>query len=432
MRVIPRTRGRRSGTVAAATLGLLLLTVSAVMAQEIGTGLERATEEVRRAADGVSGTSTTADAPPVPSAPTSDDDSEGHETRDPAPPDHADGGVIDVNVAGEDLVTVGSTESRIEDDGQASGDVTVLAIGGSEIVGAHSSSRGEPESDTQDPFEPLCTGSGGGVCVGLLFADTTSTEEGALSRSESRTALAALCLGGDETDYDGTCQGAIGASAATGDSEVARNEGTGRTDASQQTELADVCVGGEDGEGVCDGLGIALLHSESESSAPSQDQDGTTDRSSYLAALEVQGEEEVIIDEPTALAIPPGCPAGESLLCIFLNQGESFVFVGGAGSRQEVVHVSLLPGAVEGQDLVQAHAGEAGTLARNTGPPEVLPETEVRPGVQRAPQAGGAGPGVTAGELAFTGADLLALALMGVALLVIGAGTLILARRRMA
>lgn len=417
----------RSPLVAALTLGLLVLS-TAVMAQEdrISTGLSEASEEVGQAAGGLAGSST-ADAPPVPSSPSTDDDSEGHETEDPAPPDHAGGSVLDVKVAGEDALTVGETESRIRDNGEASGDVTVLAIGGSEIVGAHSNSRSGPESESNDPFEALCDGSDGGICLGLLFADTTSTEDGDGSSSESRAALAFLCLGGDEAEPEGSCDGVVGAGVATSDSEISRNGRTGRTDASQETELADVCAGGEDGEGTCEGLGIALLHSESESSAPSHDRNGNTDRSSYLAVIEAQGEEEVIIDEPTAVAIPPGCPAGESLLCIFLNQGESFMFIGGAGSKQEVVHVELLPGVADGEALLEAHAGVAGTLARNAGP---LPGTEVRPGVER-PSAAGAGPGVT-DELAFTGSGLLALALAAAAMAVTGTGALILARRRTA
>jgi hypothetical protein len=121
---------------ARATITALLVVTGPTAAQEIGTGLEEATEKVGQATKGVSGGSTTADAPPVPAAPTSDDDSQGHETQDPAPLDHASGGVVDIQVAGEDLVTVGATDARIEDDGEASGDVTLLAIGGSEIVGA--------------------------------------------------------------------------------------------------------------------------------------------------------------------------------------------------------------------------------------------------------------------------------------------------------
>ena len=423
------------------TVGLLLFLSTSVLAQEgpVGTALEKATQGIRDATDGparsIPAQAPPAQAPPVPSAPTTDDDSEGHETDNPAAPDHAGGGVLQVNVAGEDVLTVGSTKSRIADDGAASGDVTVLAIGGSEIVGAHSSSRGGPEEDSNDPLEALCAESDGGVCLGLLFADSSSTEDGATSFSESRAALAFLCLGGEETEIDGSCQGVVGAGVATSDSDIARNESTGRTDASQRTDLADACVGGEDGDGVCEGVGIALLHSESESSAPTEDGSGTTERSSFLAAIEAQGEEEVVIDEPTALAIPPGCPAGGSLLCIFLNQGESFVFIGGAGSRQELIHVSLLPGVVEGQDLVEAHAGVAESLARNAGPAEVQPdtevqpETEVRPGVERAPAAG---PDEGRGELAFTGGDLLALALVAMALLVTGTGALVLGRRRTA
>ena len=431
----PRTK-RPGALLGAATIAALLVVTGPTAAQEIGTGLEEATEKVGQATKGVSGGSATADAPPVPAAPNSDDDSEGHETQDPAPPDHASGGVVDIQVAGEDLVTVGATDARIEDDGEASGDVTLLAIGGSEIVGAHSRSRGGPANDANDPLAPLCEESGGAICIGLLFAETSSSEDGSISTAESRAALAAVCVGGDETEYDGTCQGLLGADLATSDGEIRRDEGTGRTDAAQENELAGACLGGEGDQGACEGLRIAVLRSESTSSAPTADGDGTTERSSFLAAVEAQGEEEVIVDDPVTIAIPPGCPAGQSLLCIFLNQGESFVFVGGAGSRQEVVHVDLLPGLVDGQDLVEAHAGVSETLARNAGPAEVRPGTEVRPGFERAPglppgAAGGpAVAGEVAGKLAFTGSELLALGLIGAALLVIGSGALAVACRR--
>jgi hypothetical protein len=423
---------RRIQVVLLALLALLVAGPTSV-AQEVGDPRETVTtitDAAEQATGGEKGPAgTTAAGPAAPSAPTQDNDAGAHETSDPQEPDHASGAVVSVDIAGDDAVDVGSTDAQVEDDGRSSGDVTVLAIGGNEIVGAHSDSQSGPENDSVAPFDALCEGSGGGVCIGLLFADTTSTESEGSSSAESDAALAFACIGGDQTDSDATCDGEVGAGAATSNSEVTQDNETGDTTADQKTAVADACVGGEDAAGVCSGVGAEVMSAESHSEAPSEDGPGTTSSSSCTADLQIGGSANCLIEDSEALELPPGCPAGQSLLCLYVNQGEAFVFTGGAGSHQEAVHVSVLGGAIEGSDLVTAHFSDAETLATNAGPAD---EPDVASGGAGTP----GGPDVSAGgaglppELAFTG--LQPLALLAVVLLLAGAGAAMLGldRRR--
>jgi hypothetical protein len=345
------------------------------------------------------------------------EDSPGHETPQPGPPDHARGAIAEVSLAGNDLVAVGQTNAQINDDGTSQGDVTVLSLGGQEIIGAHSDSEGE-ESASVDPFAPLCEGSGGAVCLGLLFADTNSTNTPPASHSDASAAVAAVCLGGTNPDPGVTCDGQVSASAARSTSSIDRDKTTGAETATQETDLADACIGGEDEEGVCQGVGATAVHSESTSSVDGNKQ-AQTESSSYLANVQIGGTEAVIISDPTAITIPPNCPT-PSLVCLFLNQGTESVSTGVAGSRQEAIHLSVLQGAVGGNDLTLAHAGNAETFVRWSTPTCCAPP----PDVPRRPPAG---PG-----LADTGFDTrVPLALMTL-LALTGAMALAFERRRIA
>jgi hypothetical protein len=379
-------------------------------------------------------------APSVPAQPTEDDDIGGHETENPQEPDHASGAVADVDLVGEDLVEVGSTRSEIRDDGSSSGDVTVLAIGGEEIVGAHSDSRNGPEEDEVAPFDALCEDSGGDVCLGLLFAHTSSHEGQQSSSARSQAALAFACLGGNQTAGSEDCEGPVGAGVSTSRSRIDRDHGSGRTTATQETRLADACIGPE-GETVtgCSGVGVELMRSSSRSDSGDGTGPGATRRNSSLADVEAGGQTIFSIRDPEALELPPGCPTGQSLVCLYLNQGESFVFVGGGASRQEVLHISALPGLVDGADLALGHLASAETLARNVpggsrggsfGPPDGGPAGPPGPlGEEVGP--GPAEP--TSGEgLAFTGVNALGLVAAMLLLAVAGAALVLWDRRRSA
>jgi hypothetical protein len=140
---------------------------------------------------------------------------------------------------------------------------------------------------------------------------------------------------------------------------VTQDNQSGDTTADQKTAVADACLGDEDESGACEGAGVEVLGAQSHSEASSDDGPGTTTSSSCVADIEAGGSGQCVLEEPEALELPPGCPAGESLLCLYVNQGEAFVFTGGAGSHQEALHLSLLPGAVEGSDLLRIHVADA-------------------------------------------------------------------------
>src|ERR687895_2912838 len=133
-----RTRTTRTGILLCALVALLAVG-PASLAQEVEDpqdAVGELTDSVKQATGGGGGPNTAPRAPSqttpaaAPSAPTQDADSGAHETADPEPPDHAGGSVVDLDVLGKDTVDVASTNAEVEEDGKASGDVTVLAIGG--------------------------------------------------------------------------------------------------------------------------------------------------------------------------------------------------------------------------------------------------------------------------------------------------------------
>lgn len=417
--------GRLRGVVAAlAVLALTTVTPAAASAGEepvgdrLGSVADGAREQVKRITD--SGESAggaarvTGEAPRV----SSDDDSLGHETEDPQQPDHGGATVLDSGLAGEDVARVGESRANVEDDDSTSGDATLLALGGEEIAGAHADSDGEDESHFGDPLEPLCSGSEGQVCLSVLYADAWATEDGDTSSSRGRTGVADVCLGGDGAE---DCTGPVSTGVATSESEAERDQRSGRTTASSSSEVADVCVQPDPATGLC-AVGVEVLHSEGRSDSGGSK--ASADRDSHLIALELGNEEQARVSDPQALSLPPDCPEGGSLVCLFVNQGETYLGKGVAGHAQEALHVDVLPGNL---DLV-VEAGRSETLVHNDG-------GEARGG-DTGPAVRGAGggpgsPGTVAGVadmLPQTGgvwSGLLALALLG-----IGAGALLTARSR--
>ena len=354
-----------------------------------------------------------------PDDPTEDSDLEGHESENPTKPDHASGSIAEVSLAGQELVEVGSNNAAINDDGTAQGDVVILALLGEEILGAHSECpavdcEGGTASSGVAPGL-LCEETGGGVCVGLLFAETTSSVSNDASSATADQALVFACIGGTQEAPEENCDGLVGAGVSEAHSEITQDNTNGNTTADHATDVADVCLGptGEDPlTGVCSGIGVGVLHSESHSEANSETGPGSTERSSYVLALELAGEQALVISDPTEIALPPGCPEGGSLVCVYLNQGESFVYTGGAASHQEALHVSVLRAVVGGEDLVLGHVSDAETLAENTGPacppgatrPDCVPQCP--PGQELAPDGTCQPVGKPPGGLPVTGLDL--------------------------
>jgi hypothetical protein len=360
-------------------------------------------------------------APAQPIEGTSDSDSPGHETEDPVPPDHAEADALNIRVTdGEsgmtDLFTVGRTRSEIDrNDDSSTGDVTVLAVGGNEIVGAHSDSDGT-EEDEVAPFDALCENSEGQICLGLLFAGTESHEDDTNTTSRSDVALAYVCIGGTETDPDATCDGELFVDAASSHTSMNKHKRSGAMRANSRSRVVGLCL---EVVGEC----AAAFQSESHSVSDSTGTEGQTSRESCFLALG-----ECVFSDPEMQSSPPDCPGDPgALLCIALNQGEGLVFVGGAQSRQEALHIDILRSdMIPGGRLVEIHSGTAETLVRaqepicpdGTPPPckgeppcppgEFLVNGECEPCPE--PPCGGprkGGRGIPRGGLAVTGAGVL-------------------------
>lgn len=292
------------------------------------------------------------DGPPV----TEDDDVEGHETENPSDPSHASGQGATVTLADQEVAQVGGTRSEVQDDGSANSQATVLALGGQEIIGASADSGGGEEGAAGDPLAPLCEGSSGALCATLLFADAEASEDGPGSRSSSSIGVADACVGGSDGTGE-TCDGPVQAGVLTSESSTER-DGQGNTRSEQTTSVADVCLA-EDAAGACQ-VGLDAVQSD----GTSDSRTGETERSSQVAGLELGGQQFVTATDPFGLVVPEGCTS-PSLVCAFLNQGETYGTASRdlVGTNQEAAHVLLLDGnvdAVLAQSETWAYDGATG------------------------------------------------------------------------
>ena len=356
----------------------------------------------------------------VPS-PTSDDDSDGHETKDPSAPDHGRATVADGDLAGHDVLTGGDNDASVADDDSTTADSTLLAIGGQEVMGTHADSSKTNESHFGDPLAPLCDGSDGQVCLRLLFADAWATDDGGTSSSRSQNGVADACLGGTSADREAECDGPVSVGAVTSKGKANRDQASGQTTADSESEVAGVCLKQDPTTEGCD-AGLRVLHSDGQSDSGGAQ--ASANRDSYLAAAELGKQEQLRIGDPQGIALPPGCPEGAAVLCLFLNQGETYVGDRVAGHAQEALHASVLPGNL---DLI-VELSRSESLVHNDG------RADATVSGPQGGTAGSGGPGApgnaAGGVLPNTGgfwSGLLALGLFGV-----GAGALLTAigRRR--
>ncbi len=439
--------GRLTASVAALAVVALTMTspVSASadegpLQDTVGSVTDKVTATVddtaARAADGAGTTSTqpttsskttktsTKRGAPTPS---SDDDSAGHETEDPAAPDHGSATIVEGGAAGQDVATVGDSSSTVEDDDSTRSDATLLALGGEEVLGAHADSGKEQGAHFGDPLAPLCEGSEGQVCLRVLYADAWATDQDGTSRSRSQSGVADVCLGGNDSDPTAACSGPVATGVAGSQGQAERDQRSGRTTASSSSDVAHVCVQQEPATGCA--LGADAVHSEGGSDSGGTD--ASADRDSYLLALDAGGEEQGRVGDPQAISLPPECPQGSSVLCVFLNQGESYVAKRMAGHAQEALHLSVLPGNL---DLV-VELSRSESLVHNDGGEQPAGSGGDDTPVNGVGSGGPGHPGTVAGLeglLPNTGgvwSGLLALGLLG-----IGSGALLVARaqRRMA
>ena len=330
--------------------------------------------------------------------------------------DHAAASVAELLIAGNDAVEIGSTSSTINEDGSTSSDVTVLALGGQEIVGSHADSNGTSES-SNDALAPVCEGSGGQLCLGLLYAKASAHEDGKSSSADSDAAIAYVCAGGSSTDPEAECDGPADVGVAESHSTIERDKSTGSTSADAESDLVDACLGGRGADGSCAGVGVNALHSESHSDAPKQNAPGTASRKSYLLGISAGGQHQEILGDPQELSIPPGCP-DDGAACVFLNQGETHIRVGGASANQDALHLVVkLPNIGE---LIDLRLGHTETSVTNPGPE--LPDggDDVRGERVDRPEAKKRSRTVAAGNLPFTGGDLTGWIVVATLLVVMG------------
>jgi hypothetical protein len=419
--------------VALAAAAAFVVTTPGTASAQDGDGLTDLVNHVeQQLAQATAPTQTGAARPSTsPPAPTSDDDLPGHETQDPAAPDHGAAKVADVDLGDNDVADLAQSRATTNDDDSTASDATLLALGGQEVLGAHADST-DPDAQEGhfgDPLAPLCEGSSGALCLKLLYADAWATDDGSTSHADSRSGVAAVCLGG--TDVDATeCDGPIGADVATSKATSERDQASGRTTADSESDAAGVCLAPDATTGGC-AFGIGALHS-----AGDADSAGTADRESYLVALDGGGEEQFRFDDPTAIAIQPEC-AAPSLICLYLNQGETYVADGIAGHAQEALDLRVLP---ETPIEVGAEVSRTETLAHNDGGTSSVGGTDDGPGPVVAGEevsAGGAGgPGNPAAGVVAGVSGLLPntggiwSGLLAGALLALGSGALLMANTR--
>lgn len=350
----------------------------------------------------------------APNPPATDDDSPGHETQNPSKPDHGSSSVDHTELGGNDVLDVGTTSSQVNDDDSTSADASPLAIGGQEISGAHASSGGTHRA-TFDPLSPLCENSGGQVCLSVLYAGASATKSASTSKSSSRSGIAKLCLGGSDSTNT-TCSGPLSLAAGTASSGATRDRASGETQAHSRSSVLDLCAGPD-----C-ALDAHALESDGRA-----DSDPTASRHSTVLGLNAGGNQIVDLSQPQALAIAPGCDP--QLLCLFLNQGETYLGSKVAGHNQQALDLGALTG------LAALTAGQSETLVHNDGGEAVTPPGghggNSGSGGVSAPHHGGnnAGPLATASSvLPNTGGFWSGL--IGVALLLLGAGAMLLAWER--
>jgi hypothetical protein len=320
--------------------------------------------------------------------------------------------VVEVDLGDQDVADVAHSEASIDDD-RARSNATLLALGGQEIIGTRADSDGEGESHAGDPLAALCEGSEGQLCLRVLFADAYADEDAERSEASSQTGVADVCLGGNSSDQRAECAGPVGATVAGSKAHAEHGKSDGHKKSKSESAVVDVCVGPE--EETC-AVGAEVLKAESEASS-----DGKTNGESTVAGVELGNEELASLDDEAELEIQPGC-AEPSVVCAAANQGEATVTEGLVKQSQDALNVGVLPDTV-GVDLGVSRTEATASAGDPADGDEAAQGGSGGPGTPGVDD-----PGESAGILPNTGgvwSGLLSLALGGVA-----AGSFLLARNR--
>ena len=383
-----------------------------------------------------------------------------NDVEDPQAPDHGAADTVKSKIAGEDALGAGHTRSTVEDDDSTKAEATPLTAAGADMfgLGATADSEGQ-QHQTNEPVSPatgpVCEGSSGGLCLDVLYAQADATDDGDTSSSHSESELAGGCVGGEDTAIGTStdCDSPVQAGLVQSQSDATRDQSSGRTRASSSSAVLAICLSAPGsglpvpevpeipelpvialpgGDGVGCAIEGALLTSQGESDSGAGGTAPSSSRSSSVGTLGANGEEYELSD-PQALELPPGvCPDGlGSLLCGYVNQGETYLGDELAGHAQEALHVTVLPGLLD-LDLTGARTE---TLVHNDGgEPEVKGVEDEDPDASNPGNARPAAEveGVEAraeGGLPNTGGPAAGLLVMG--LLGVGAGAMLVAVSRL-
>ncbi len=426
-------------TAAVGALGvavaLVLTAAGPASADPVGDLAGQLERQVGKAAQGVTGgvggRRSTAQRPSSPPpAPSSQDEAPGNEVVDPTTPDHGGSTLADAQLGGESVLTAGRTRSDVDDDDSTRASSTLLALGGQRLIFADADSEGDQSDSQSGPADLGCDESEGQICLGLLYADANATDDGTTSHSESNTGVLVACLGsGQQGPTPQQCDGPIGAGVAQSGSRADRDQASGRTTASSETGLLVTCLG-YDGE-TC-ALEVAAVHSEGESDSGGATSSASRDSSLVLVGA---GDDEILnLRAPAFLdEIPVGC---DSLVCVYRDQGETYLGDGIAGHAQEALRLqtfglpTLLPGMGE-VPMFSLLVGRSETLVHNDGGEPGVVAGADGDAVVRGAEANRA-PAVVAGArggLPNTGGP--GLGLLAVGLLALGSGSLLVGGRRL-
>ena len=276
----------------------------------------------------------------APDPPFSDSDSTGNETQNPTGPDHASTRGIFTNLLGEEVVTTNDDNATIHDDDRATADSTALAVGGNEIIGAHADSDGT----TQDDFDilfPLCDGTGGAICISVLYAHAQASDDGDTSQAQSQSGLVDVCLGGTDTDPFAACEGPLALGASNSGAFIERDQSSGQTQA------------------------FAFYEAVSLNDFVLLDSFGFAD-SGGAFPFAARGSQVLGNSTPAVISIPPGCPV-ISLACLFLNQGETYLGDETAGTAQDALLLRVIQGTPLAPTVLFAGVGHTETLVHKGG-----------------------------------------------------------------
>ncbi len=384
----------------------------------LGNLVKQVQDQVTSVTKQAPSSATTASTPSqdAPNPPSSDSDSAGHETPNPTRPDHGSSYVDHTELGGNDLLDVGSTNSQVQDDDSTTSDTTALAVGGQEISGAHASSGGTQHTSF-DPLAPLCQNSGGQVCLSVLYARASATRSASTSRSSGSTGIANLCLGGsDTTNTD--CTGPVHLGVGTASSHATRDRSSGETSAASRSSLVDLCAGPD----------CALQAGALESNGRADSNPAQASRHSSVLDLVAGGTTVLDLTQPQGIALGPGC--SPVVLCVFVNQGETYLGDQLAGHAQQALDLTALTG------VAALTAGQSETLVHNDGGQAVSPPGgNGGHGAVSAPRAhhgaSNAGPLEAASSVLPNTGGFWA-GLIGVALVLLGGGSMLLAWERRA